>query len=87
MSDKIHTLVERFVGELRAAIAHEILESLENIVVGVTAPTAKPANTKNKTDKKKLDYQRAWRLGRKLKEGIKISPEDQKWHAAYLKRK
>jgi len=87
MQDKIHKLVEHFVAELRAVVAHEILASLEKIVVGVTTSPTVPPKPKTKSSQKKKEYRKAWYINQKLKIGKKLSVEEAKWHKAYLSRK
>lgn len=91
MKDKIDSLTERFVQDLRAAVAHEILKLLENVVGAASTPAPKPAPKDGRKTKKKsqsdLDYQRHWRLVQKIKAGKPVTPEDTKWHTEYLKKR
>lgn len=85
MQKKIEHIIKRFTTDLYNTIAHEMVnivtKSLGEVVTGLEQkPKQRKTTPKNTREiQYHRDYNKAWRLGRKLKDGEELSSADQKW--------
>ena len=84
MRNKIEHIIKRFTTDLYNAIAHEMVNVVTNSLGEVvTGLSKKPKPKQRKPTPNKVqyhrDYNKAWRLSKKLKDGEELSSADQKW--------